>query len=95
MRPTRKNIKPGDWLVLRNGWVVGPVVETCFDDFATYVAFGDGTWQVDTIDQPDTHIGMTRFVMFAGSLQQACAYRQQIDLADQTIAEIIAEEQAL
>jgi hypothetical protein len=90
--PTRENIQVGDWLVLRCGWIVGPVVSTEYDTDATYVGFTDGVWQVDTVDQDDALFPSHRTVMFAGTLQHACEYRRQVALADKVIAELIEEE---
>jgi hypothetical protein len=45
--PTKDDCKPGLWVKLNNGWIVGPIVETGFT--GTYVKFGDGTWQVQVM----------------------------------------------
>lgn len=81
IRPTRKDIKPGDWLVLHDGWIVGPVVITYeeFDRHGTSVKCGTGVMQVDTIEQPDTSPDSPRLVLFAGPLEHALIYRQHIE----------------
>ena len=87
--PRKANIKPGDWLVLIDGHIVGPVAVPVEDMIHTYVESNSGKWMVDVLDDPEFRTG--RLVVFAGSLQHACTYRLQMDLADQIIDEIIAE----
>jgi len=59
--PTVADCKPGLWAKLSNGWIVGPIIETEFD--GVYVAFADGTWQLDLIDQREVDKSSSRLVV--------------------------------
>lgn len=47
--PRVRDCKPGLWVELTSGWIVGPIVETDFPR-SVYVRFADGTWMVDVRD---------------------------------------------
>lgn len=69
--PTVADCKPGLWVELTNGWIVGPIVETEFSQ--VYVQFADGVWQVDVagdsnVRPPD--INSTRLVKKVGTREE-------------------------
>lgn len=46
--PTVDDCKPGLWVELTDGWIVGPIVETEFAP-SVYVKFANGVWQLDVV----------------------------------------------
>lgn len=58
--PTKEDRKPGLWVMLNNGHVIGPIIHTEFSDIGVYVWFGPkktDTYQVITRDMPDYKLG--------------------------------------
>lgn len=43
--PRVRDCKPGLWVELTNGWIVGPIVATEYSP--VYVKFADGVWGLD------------------------------------------------
>lgn len=60
--PTFADCKPGLWVQLANGWVVGPIIESKLPP-SVYVRFGDGVWRLDLADEnPETPIRLIKKV---------------------------------
>lgn len=60
--PKKSDCEPGRWVKLNNGWYVGPIVETEFDN--VYVEFATGTWQLETVDSPDFDVEDSRLIVY-------------------------------
>tara|TARA_R110000751_G_scaffold307272_1_gene427948 strand:+ start:892 stop:1305 length:414 start_codon:yes stop_codon:yes gene_type:complete len=60
--PKRSDCKPGRWVKLNNGWFVGPIVETEFDNVS--VEFATGTWSLETVDSPDFDVEDSRLIVY-------------------------------
>lgn len=95
LHPLRSDIKPGHWVVLRNQWLVGPVLPPNEDDIGVYVLFSRTTstrYQVFTREDDSRYWDDARRVVFSGPRKEALAYWNQILLADEIMDEIIDEE---
>lgn len=94
LNPTSTEIQPGHWCVLRNGWLVGPVMPFENEDERAMGVYVDapGRWQV--FPSKDWLICMDepRRVCFSGTKAEAVDYIKQCLLADEIIEEILNEE---
>lgn len=66
--PQTEDCKPGLWVELSNGWIVGPIVKTEFTGI--YVKFHTGTWQLDVMGQDRVTIQSSRLVNRVGTREQ-------------------------
>jgi hypothetical protein len=102
--PTRADVKVGHWVVLRDYWVVGPILPPKYpeeaDQWALQVKTGNYptgmtvvTGEIDGCGvSDDPHSDSPRRIMFTGTKKEALAYAMQCALADEIMEEIIAEE---
>jgi hypothetical protein len=92
LNPLRADIRQGHWAVLRNGWLVGPVLPPEFD--CVFVSFDDKADVPLLIHGRDDNVAWDnpRRVCFSGTKEEAVAYLRQGILADELIDEILEEE---
>ena len=104
IHPQRSDVKIGHWVMLRDHWIVGPILPPPYPEeagqWALQVKVGDCptgmtvvTGEIDgrgVSDDPNSD--SPRRIMFTGTRKEVLAFASQCDLADEVMEEILEEE---
>ena len=95
--PSHAEVNPGDWVMLRDHWVVGPILEPPYPEekhaWSLQVKVGDyPTGMTVVTGEDDPHSDSLRRIIFSGTKEEVLAYAHQCALADRVMEEIIEEE---
>jgi hypothetical protein len=102
--PKRSDVKVGHWVVLRDHWVVGPILPPPYpeegDQWPLMVKVGDYptgmtvvTGEIDGCGvSDDPRSDSIRRIIFTGTRIEALTYARQCALADAVMEEILEEE---